>query len=211
MLRKFSVMVILLALILVMVPGSIYASNLNSSSSKNTINLDRDDDKDGIPDELLKEFKTVKTAVEKVQTSDEKSRSKAETDLKAKVDDLNSRLPYSDETRALQQQLTELQQKLKDSKSDKESQEILKNIDTVVQKMMADPNYAKVANALPKIATLFPITSLKAQDQSKLDNSPYAVVDLLVTDLQSVTDNPRICNSPGNCKLPQYRLRIANP
>ncbi len=21
----------------------------------------------------------------------------------------------------------------------------------------------------------------------------------------------RICNSPGNCKLPQYRLRIANP
>ncbi len=44
-----------------------------------------------------------------------------------------------------------------------------------------------------------------------LSNSPYAVVDLLVTDLQSVTDNPRICNSPGNCKLPQYRLRIANP
>ncbi len=33
-------------------------------------------------------------------------------------------------------------------------------------------------------------------------NSPYAVVDLLVTDLQSVTDNARICNSPGNCKLP---------
>ncbi len=44
-----------------------------------------------------------------------------------------------------------------------------------------------------------------------VNNSPYAVVDLLVTDLQSVTDNPRICNSPGNCKLPQYRLRIANP
>ncbi len=44
-----------------------------------------------------------------------------------------------------------------------------------------------------------------------ITNSPYAVVDLLVTDLQSVTDNPRICNSPGNCKLPQYRLRIANP
>ncbi len=44
-----------------------------------------------------------------------------------------------------------------------------------------------------------------------INNSPYAVVDLLVTDLQSVTHNPRICNSPGNCKLPQYRLRIANP
>ncbi len=42
-------------------------------------------------------------------------------------------------------------------------------------------------------------------------NSPYAVVGLLVTDLQSVTHNVRICNSPGNCKLPQYRLRIANP
>ncbi len=37
---------------------------------------------------------------------------------------------------------------------------------------------------------------------TEIINSPYAVVDLLVTDLQSVTDNARICNSPGNCKLP---------
>jgi len=34
---------------------------------------------------------------------------------------------------------------------------------------------------------------------------------MLVTDLQSVTHKARICNSLGNCKLPQYRLRIANP
>ncbi len=46
------------------------------------------------------------------------------------------------------------------------------------------------------------IGALSPIKMQALNNSPYAVVDLLVTDLQSVTDNARICNSPGNCKLP---------
>lgn len=121
----------MLALALLLGPGG-EAAHAQSP----TIDLNADRNRDGIPDGLAAAVNNVATA----------------KDQMAAIQDLVSRLPYSDETRALQAKAESLQKALTEETDDATAQTIQKELQSVTDQMQADdPNYAKVDAALQQM------------------------------------------------------------
>src|SRR5262245_29574537 len=115
-------------------PTHAHAARLGSGP---TLDLATDRNKDGIPDELAAAFDAIATAQDK----------------DAAIKDLVSRLPYSDETRALQEEAGRLQAKLTEESSEAEVKQINAELLALNQKMADDPNYVLATDALRTLAT----------------------------------------------------------
>ena len=102
-------------------------------------NLSIDQDKDGIPDELARAVKTIGQA----QTEEEQD---------AAIKDFASRLPYSDETRAKQAEVEQLQQQLDATEDPRQAEQLTDQLRTLGEEMKQDPAYAKTIAALDTIA-----------------------------------------------------------
>lgn len=121
-----------LAVVLAMQFTFAFGSGLTARAEGPVINLARDADADGIPDALAE-------AVDRVAMSQDKT---------AAILELASRLPYSPETRALQQEVERLQHRLATVKDQDEAKQIVSEIRALSDRMMADPDYARTIKAL---------------------------------------------------------------
>lgn len=113
------------------------------------IDLQQDDNRDGIPDKLAEALNRVEAA----------------NDKDAAIKELVDRLPYSEQTRSLQQQAGDLNQQLLKATTESESEQIIAQLKSTQQRMMSDPNYAKTQDAL---VTMF------APKTAPFDSSPQA-------------------------------------
>jgi len=96
------------------------------------IDVQTDADKDGLPDALV-------TAVYAVAKAG---------DPMAAIKDVVSRLPYSDETHALQQKAEALHAQLTEKSDAAEAEQINAEIQDLTEQMAKDPNYTKTVEAL---------------------------------------------------------------
>ncbi len=107
----------------------------------NTIDLSIDANGDGVPDQLLAEMQKFRTAMSEASSSE---------DYRTALEELESRLPYSSQVKQLQTQMRNLQQQLEKSPSSSQ-QEIFRQLDSIQQKIYADPSYLKVQEAMMKV------------------------------------------------------------
>lgn len=106
-----------------------------AAESEPPINLSIDKDKDGVSDELAAALQPALTAA----TDDERV---------GILKDVLARLPYSDETRALQDQAGQLEQKLEATQDPAEAEALTKEIRTIGDAMIKDPGYAQTKESL---------------------------------------------------------------
>lgn len=123
---RISRVVILVILLAAMVFPSVARAN------GPTIDLQKDGNRDGIPDALALEVGRIARS----------------PDRTAAIANFVSRLPYSPRTRALQQEAERLHAQLAQAKSDEEARQILEKLRTLSDEMMADPNYARTLQGL---------------------------------------------------------------
>lgn len=97
-----------------------------------SIDLRRDSNRDGIPDALVVEVNRIARSPDKM----------------AAIADLVNRLPYTPETRALQEKAAQLQARLAQVQDDQEARRILGELRALSEQMMADPNYARTIQGL---------------------------------------------------------------
>lgn len=109
------------------------------------IDLQRDADGDGFPDALVAAVKKVEAAAQ----DEAKGKGSAATD--AAIDELSRRLPFTGETRALQQRAQALQKQLASAKDEKAAERINSELASISQKMQADPNVARTKDLLTKM------------------------------------------------------------
>jgi hypothetical protein len=130
-------------------PTHAHAAQLSSGP---TLNLAVDQNNDSIPDELA-------AAVDVVAKADDKE---------AAIKDLVSRLPYSDETRALQEQAEALHKQLAETTDPAEAERISGEIEALTKQMEADPNYVIAIEALTTMFAPEPKVSTQAVDWGRL-------------------------------------------
>ncbi len=97
-----------------------------------SIDLQRDSNRDGIPDALVVEVNRIARSPDK----------------RAAIAELVNRLPYAPETRALQEKAAQLQARLAQVQDDQEARRILGELRALSEQMMADPNYARTIQGL---------------------------------------------------------------
>ncbi|MCX7855023.1 MAG: YiiX/YebB-like N1pC/P60 family cysteine hydrolase, partial [Anaerolineae bacterium] len=117
---------LLILLVAAAIPSAVHAG------SSPPIDLQKDADRDGIPDALAMEV----------------SRIAYSPDPTAAIASFVNRLPYSPRTRALQQEAERLQAQMAKAKSDEEARQILEKMRALSEEMMADPNYARTIQSL---------------------------------------------------------------
>jgi hypothetical protein len=113
--------------------------------------LSIDQDNDGIPDQLALAVKTIGEA-------------KTEEQRDAAIKDFASRLPYSDETRAAQDKVQQLQDELNTAEDVKQAEQLTEQIQALGDEMKQDPGYAKTIEALD---TMFKPDELKDEMQKQ--------------------------------------------
>src|SRR5258706_1372987 len=118
-------------------------------------NLSIDENKDGIPDQLALAVKTIGDA-------------KTQEEQDAAIKDFASRLPYSDETRAAQDKVEQLQQQLDATEDPKQAEQLTEQIQALGEEMKQDPGYATTIQALD---TIFKPAELK--DDMHLQSIPW--------------------------------------
>jgi hypothetical protein len=99
------------------------------------INLSIDNDRDGVPDELALAVQTVLSA----------EGNEAQTTALA---DLYKRLPYSEETRALQDKAGQLQQELEATEDPTQAEQLIEEIRATGERMSQDEQYVTTMKAL---------------------------------------------------------------
>lgn len=102
------------------------------------LDLTIDQDKDGLPDQLVVELRQRLTQGQPTSTS------LAPAPAGGKADDLNWRLPYAPRTRQLQAQAAKVIQYSTKVKNAEEYEKIAKRLHSLEEQMMQDPNYALV-------------------------------------------------------------------
>lgn len=107
-------------------------AHAGDSGSGPSIDLSTDQNKDGIPDDLAAAIDVVAAAEDK----------------EAAIKDLVSRLPYSEETRALQQQAEALHTELEETTDPSEAEQINGEILELNKRMEADPSYITAVEAV---------------------------------------------------------------
>jgi hypothetical protein len=122
------------------------------------INLAIDNDRDGVPDELSLAVQTVLSA----------EGSEAQTTALA---DLYKRLPYSEETRALQDKAGQLQQELEATEDPKQAEQLIEEIRTLGERMNQDEQYVATMKALDILFK--PDESMGGDDEPRLMAVPW--------------------------------------
>jgi len=122
---------------------------VRASDSLPPFNLDLDVNGDGIPDELADAVATIENRFTLAQSdgvlsSDEMN--SMEQDLVV----FDSRLPYTSETRSLQQQVADLNAQIADA-TPEQAAAINTEIVQLSERMLADPGYARTLEALTKL------------------------------------------------------------
>ncbi len=110
----------------ILIPQSLFAA------PPEPLDLKTDLDRDGIPDDLARSIEAVAEA----------------RDQDAAVQEFASRLPYSEQTLALQKEAYELQLRLEKVSSAEEAAKIQEELLALSEKMMEDPGYAETMKAL---------------------------------------------------------------
>jgi hypothetical protein len=123
------------------------------------INLSIDNDRDGVPDELSLAVQTVLSA----------EGNEAQTTALA---DLYKRLPYSEETRALQDKAGQLQQELEATEDPKQAEQLIEEIRTLGERMSQDEQYVTTMKALDTLLKLD--ESKGGGDQPHLMSIPWS-------------------------------------
>lgn len=106
------------------------------------INLDIDNDHDGVPDELLAEMRRFDEALRSAKNQD---------DYDTALQHLESRLPYSSTVRDLQKQQRDLQKYLVNARNDAQMSLIYRQLDSIQQRIYTDPSYTRVQAAMGKV------------------------------------------------------------
>ncbi len=128
-LRISRIVVLLILLVAVAIPSAVHAG------SSPPIDLQKDADRDGIPDALAMEVNRIARS----------------PDQMAAIASFVNRLPYSPRTRALQQEAERLQAQMAQAKSDEEARQILEKLRALSDEMMTDPNYVRTLQGLRTI------------------------------------------------------------
>ncbi|MFN3763794.1 MAG: YiiX/YebB-like N1pC/P60 family cysteine hydrolase [Anaerolineae bacterium] len=123
--RMSRIVALVILLLTIAAPSAVHAGGP-------PIDLQKDVNRDGIPDALVVE-------VDRIARS---------SDQMAAIASFVSRLPYSPRTRALQQEAERLQAQMAGVKSDEEARQILEKLRALSDEMMADPNYARTVQSL---------------------------------------------------------------
>jgi hypothetical protein len=108
----------------------------------NLIDLNIDADGDGVPDQLLAVMKTFNKAMGSAKTPQE---------YEAALQNMESRLPYSDRVRQLQAQQKNLQKQIGTVSNETQGQAIYRQLDSLQQEIFKDPSYTKVQEAMSKV------------------------------------------------------------
>lgn len=106
-----------------------------ANTAKPLINLEQDANGDGTPDALAEEVKRIESAQDK----------------DAAIKDFLNRLPYSPETRALQQQAEQLHSSLAQAQDTAQAQAVINQLRSIELRMMADLNYIRTTEGLQKM------------------------------------------------------------
>ena len=130
----------------------------HAASDVQPFDLSVDKDKDGVPDELSLAVQTVLSA----------EGNEAQTTALA---DLYKRLPYSEETRALQDQAGRLQQELEATEDPKQAEQLIEEIRATGERMSQDEQYVTTMKALDTL--LKPDESKGGDDQPHLMSIPW--------------------------------------
>jgi hypothetical protein len=107
----------------------------------NVIDLTVDLDRDGVPDQLLAEMKGFQAKMRTAKTP-------AEYD--AYTQQLEARMPYSDNVRRLQAQQRDLQQKMAAANGNYDSK-LMNRYGEIQEQMMKDSSYRQVQEAMGKV------------------------------------------------------------
>jgi hypothetical protein len=107
----------------------------------NVIDLTVDADRDGVPDQLLAEMKGFQAKMRTAKTP-------AEYD--AYTQQLEARMPYSDQVRRLQSQQRELQQKMAAAGGNYDAK-LMGRYGEIQEQMMKDSSYRQVQEAMGKV------------------------------------------------------------
>lgn len=117
-----------------------------------TIDLERDDDQDGIPDELAAEVQQIEAlatiAAARANEGDTAALNAATAALDTAITDMARRLPYAPHTRALQEEAARLSEQLFAVDDPAEGARIAAELEALSAQMMDDPAYARSMEAL---------------------------------------------------------------
>jgi len=120
-----------------------------------SIDLVQDENSDGIPDALASEVENIRALGEAVQAaSAEDDQQAAQVALASAITSFSERLPYSEQTRALQQRANEISIQLGNTDNPTLSALLLAELEQIERQKMSDPNYAEVMIALTTLLGL---------------------------------------------------------
>jgi hypothetical protein len=106
------------------------------------IDLNKDADRDGVPDELLAIMRQFDQAMKTARSPQE---------YEAALQRLENRLPYSDNVKRLQAQQRSIQKQLATPKNDSQAQVLYRQLDNIMQQMYKDSSYIKIQEAMGKV------------------------------------------------------------
>jgi hypothetical protein len=109
-------------------------------TTSNVIDLSVDNDRDGVPDQLLAEMKKFRAAIAKAQAPEEYQRA---------TEQLEDRMPYSASVKQLQAQQRQLQREVQ--KNPNPSEATYRKLSELQEKIYRDPSYQKVQEAMSKV------------------------------------------------------------
>jgi hypothetical protein len=110
-------------------------------NKSNTIDLSIDADKDGVSDQLLVEMRKFRKVIATATGPEQ---------YQAAFQQLEARMPYSDNVKQLQAQQRQLQKQLESSNGGNNEQSY-RQLSALQEKMYQDPSYTKVQEAMSKV------------------------------------------------------------
>lgn len=129
-------------LLVIVLLASTVASPLafaQEQTQANTIDVYRDDNGDGHPDDLVEAMRPIMMATDKDAT---------DPTIRAHLQNLAERLPYSQRTRDLQAQTADVLEQLYAAESEVEAQAFISELRQLEAQMMTDPAYARTQEAM---------------------------------------------------------------
>lgn len=121
-----------------------------STPQYDLIDMDRDEDGDGVPDELAEEVNRLADMI---------AANRYDEAIPGVAEEIINRLPYSDSTRARQRRMARLTQELYETDDDTEAQAIVEDMWEMERGMMTDPGYAQTSAALERMLAQTPAAS----------------------------------------------------
>lgn len=120
-----------------------------ATPAKGVIDLSVDKNQDGVPDELLSAIEALEAAIDAAnRAGDLATNPKAQAALQHAQEEFDSKMPYSDQTRARQVKMGELNKQLLEATDQETQLKVWTEIEALQQEMLSDPNFALVAQII---------------------------------------------------------------